>query len=275
MVFDHFRLTDRVAVVTGSGHGIGRATAVALAEAGADVVCCARTQADIDETAEQVRARGRRALAVRCDVLETEQLEHLTRAAIDAFGRVDVLVNNAGGGIPKPALAMSERSIEKVIRFNLTSPFLLTRMIVPHMVRTAGGGSVINVSSGASRMSLAGLSAYGSAKAGLNQLTRMLATEFAPDVRVNAIIVGQIDTPGAASVMGEEVKQRAARNIPMKRLGLDTDIALCALYFASPASAWVTGQAIAVDGGADTPPLAFPVPTLREQVLGGNEPKKS
>lgn len=275
MVFDHFRLTDRVAVVTGSGHGIGRATAVALAEAGADVVCCARTQADIDETAEQVRARGRRALAVRCDVLETEQLEHLTRAAIDAFGRVDILVNNAGGSIPKPALAMSERSIEKVIRFNLTSPFLLTRMIVPHMVRTAGGGSVINVSSGASRMSLAGLSAYGSAKAGLNQLTRMLATEFAPDVRVNAIIVGQIDTPGAASVMGEEVKQRAARNIPMKRLGLDTDIALCALYFASPASAWVTGQAMAVDGGADTPPLAFPVPSLREQVLGGNEPKKS
>lgn len=275
MVFDHFRLTDRVAVVTGSGHGIGRATAVALAEAGADVVCCARTQADIDETAEQVRARGRRALAVRCDVLETEQLEHLTRAAIDAFGRVDILVNNAGGSIPKPALAMSERSIEKVIRFNLTSPFLLTRMIVPHMVRTAGGGSVINVSSGASRMSLAGLSAYGSAKAGLNQLTRMLATEFAPDVRVNAIIVGQIDTPGAASVMGEEVKQRAARNIPMKRLGLDTDIALCALYFASPASAWVTGQAMAVDGGADTPPLAFPVPSLREQVLGENEPKKS
>lgn len=268
MIFEEFRLTDRVAVVTGSGHGIGRATAVALAEAGADVVCCARTQADIDETAGLVRARGRRSLAVPCDVMVTDQLERLTQATLDTFGRVDVLVNNAGGSVPKPALAMSERSIEKVVRFNLTSPFLLTRLLVPHMVRTAGGGSVINVSSGASRMSVGGLSAYGAAKAGLNQLTRLLAAEFAPDVRVNAIIVGQIDTPGAASILSDEIKQRAARNIPMKRLGRDTDVALCALYLASPASAWVTGQAIAVDGGADTPPLAFPLPSLREQVLG-------
>lgn len=272
MILDDFRLTDRVAVVTGSGQGIGRATAIALAEAGADVVCCARTQADIDETAAQVRARGRRSLAVSCDVLVTEQLERLTQATLDTFGRVDVLVNNAGGSIPKPALAMSERSIEKVIRFNLTSPFLLTRMLVPHMIRTAGGGSVVNISTGASRMSVGGLSAYGAAKAGLNQLTRLLATEFAPDVRVNAVIVGQIDTPGAASVLSDDVRRRAARNIPMKRLGRDTDIALCVLYLASAASAWVTGQAIAVDGGADTPPLAFPLPSLREQVLGAHEP---
>ncbi len=267
MILDRFRLPDRVAIVTGSGHGIGRATATALAEAGAHVVCCARTQADIDETAARVRASGREALAVRCDVLQTEQLEALVDATLSRFGRIDVLVNNAGGSVPRPALDLSERAFEKIVRFNLTSPFLLTRLVVPHMVRSAGGGAVVNVSSGASAMSIAGLAAYGSAKAGLNQLTRLLAVEFAPRVRVNAIIVGQIDTPGAAAVLSDELKHRAAGNIPMKRLGESEDVAACALYLASPAASWVTGRTIAVDGGADAPPLAFPVPSLDERLL--------
>jgi 7-alpha-hydroxysteroid dehydrogenase len=269
MILDRFRLDARVGLVTGSGHGIGRATAVALAEAGAHVVCCARTQEHIDETARQVRERGREALAVRCDVLETAQLETLVEATLSRFGRIDVLVNNAGGAIPRPALDVSERAFEKIVRFNLTSPFLLTRMLVPQMVRTAGSGAVVNVSSGASVLAVAGLAAYGSAKAGLNQLTKILAAEFAPDVRVNAIIVGQIDTPGASSVLSDEMKRRAAHGIPMQRLGLDTDVAACALYLASPATAWVTGRTLAVDGGAEAAPLAFPVPPLRERVLGG------
>jgi len=117
-------------------------------------------------------------------------------------------------------------------------------------------------------MTVGGLAPYASAKAGLNQLTRVLASEFAPEVRVNAIIVGQIHTPGATSVVSEELLRQAAANIPLRRLGRDTDIAACALYLASPASEWVTGRTIAVDGGADTPPLRFPLPSLREQVLG-------
>jgi len=262
MILDQFKLTDKVALVTGSGCGIGRAIALAFAEAGAHVVCSARTAADIEETAKLVRERGRESLAVRCDVLVTEQLEQLVAAALERFGRIDLLVNNAGGAFPKPALALSERAFEKIVRFNLTSPFLLTRMVVPRMVETAGGGAVVNISSGASQLAVGGLAAYGSAKAGLNQLTRILAAEFAPKVRVNAIVVGQIDTPGAASVLSDEVKRQAAARIPMQRIGAETDVAACALYLASPAAAWVTGRSIDVDGGADAAPLDFPVPRL-------------
>ena len=268
MILDSFRVPDRVAIVTGAGHGIGRAIAVALAEAGADVVCCARTQKDIDETAAQVTARGRRGLALRCDVLETAQLENLVQATLAELGRIDILVNNAGGMVPRPSLAVSERAFEKIVRFNLTSPFLLTKLVVPQMLKTAGGGAVVNISSGASVQAVGGLVPYGAAKAGLDQMTHMLGREFAPEVRVNGIVVGQIDTPGAAAVLTPEMKQRAAANIPMRRLGHSDDIAACALYLASPASAWVTGRTIAVNGGADAAPLDFPIPSLREQVFG-------
>jgi 7-alpha-hydroxysteroid dehydrogenase len=262
MILDQFKLTDKVAIVTGSGRGIGRGTALAFAEAGAHVVVSARTQADIDDTAARVRERGRESLAVRCDVLVTEQLEKLVEATLARFGRIDVLVNNAGGAMPRPALDLSERAFEKIVRFNLTSPFLLTRLTVPRMVETAGGGAVVNVSSGASRMAIGGMAAYGSAKAGLDHLTRILAAEFAPKVRVNSIIVGQIDTPGAASVLSDEMKRQAAENTPMKRIGSETDVACCALYLASPAASWITGRSIAVDGGADEPQLRFPIPQL-------------
>src|SRR5215510_7623475 len=146
MILDRFQLDGRVAIVTGAGRGIGAATARALAEAGADVVCASRTEADIDATAAAVRERGRRALAVPTDVTVTESLEHLVARTIDEFGRVDVLVNNAGGWLPRPVLETSERSFEAALRFNVTAAFLLTKQVVPHMAAN-GEGAVVNISS--------------------------------------------------------------------------------------------------------------------------------
>jgi 7-alpha-hydroxysteroid dehydrogenase len=190
VILDRFKLTDRVAIVTGAGKGIGRGIAVAFAEAGADVVCAARTRADIEATARSVRERGRRALPVPTDVTRTSDLERLVEAALREFGRIDVLVNNAGGTGPRAALDTSEEYFEAALRMNVTQAFLLTRLCVPHMVELAGGGAVVNVSSRSSDMVQKAFVAYGAGKAALNMMTRNLAAEFAPKVRVNAISLG-------------------------------------------------------------------------------------
>ena len=152
MILDRFRLDGKVAVVTGAGKGIGRGIALGLAEAGADVVLAARTGADLEAVAAEVAERGRRALAVPTDVMRTEDLERLVAACLEQFGRLDVLVNNAGGTMPRAALDTSERFFETALRFNATSAFLLTRMAARPMVDTAGGGAVVNISSRSSDM---------------------------------------------------------------------------------------------------------------------------
>ncbi|HYF47427.1 MAG TPA: glucose 1-dehydrogenase, partial [Acidimicrobiales bacterium] len=251
MILDQFALTDRVAIVTGAGKGIGAGTAKALAEAGADVVVAARTPEDLDRTAAAVEAAGRRAVAVPTDVLEREQLEHLVAQATDAFGKVDILVNNAGGWPPQPALRTSEKALEQALRFNVVSPFLLTRFVVPVMVETAGGGAVVNISSRAASMVQPNFAAYGTAKAALNTMTRQLATELAPKVRINAIEVGGVETDALASVMTDDsIRQQMEQNTPMQRVGQPEDIAAAVVYLTSPASSWVTGKVFEVDGGA-------------------------
>lgn len=261
MILERFKLTDRVAVVTGAGRGIGAGIARAYAEAGAHVVCAARTREAIEETAAVVRARGRRALAVPCDVTERAQLEALVEATVAEFGRLDLLVNNAGGWPPKAALRTSEKDFEAAFRFNVTSAFLLTRFAVPHMA-AGGGGAIVNVSSAAGRLAQPGFAAYGTAKAALSFLTRNLAAEFAPKVRVNAIAVGSVETSALGTILDDELRAKMEGATPMGRIGSVEDIAACALYLASPAAGWVTGKVFEVDGGTEATNFRMPVADL-------------
>ena len=262
-ILNRFLQTNRVALVTGAGKGIGRGIAIAFAEAGADVVCAARTKEDLDATAAEIEKRGRRALVVPTDVLESEQLEALVDASVEGFGRIDVLVNNAGGTGPRPALQTSQRYFENALRFNVTQAFLLSTLVIPKMVETAGGGAIVNVSSRSSDMVQTSFVAYGAGKAALNMMTRNLAVEVAPKVRVNTISVGGVETEGLAVVLtNEALREQFNAGTPMRRPGTVEDIAAAALYLASPASDWVTGKIFQVDGGVNAPAMSVPVPEL-------------
>lgn len=258
MLIDRFRLDGKVAIVTGAGRGIGAGCARALAEAGADVVGGARTLEQVEEVAEEIRGMGRRALALPCDVLQREQLEHLVAKTLEEFGRIDVLVNNAGGYPPLPALRTSERAFEEAFRFNVTTAFLLSRFVIPHMLEK-DGGSIVNISSAAGRIPMSGFVAYGTAKSALSFMTREFAMEFAPRIRVNAIGVGSVNTSSLGPFLDDESRSKMEELTPMGRLGEVEDIALGALYLASPASSFVTGKVMEIDGGLITGNWPFAV----------------
>jgi len=253
MILDRFRLTDRVAVVTGAGRGIGAATAVALAEAGADVVIAARTEAQLQEVAARVEAAGRRAAVVRADLNDLDVMARLVAVADETFGRLDVVVNNHGGWMPRPLLEVSPGHLERAFRYNVASAHALVRAAVPVM-RRAEGGAVVNISSMAGRVAPRGFLAYGTAKAALSHYTRLAAAELAPRIRVNAIAVGTIATSAVDMVVHDAAMLAFIEETALvRRIGQPEDIAAAVLYLASPAGDFVTGKVIEVDGGAERP----------------------
>ena len=250
-LLDRFRLTDRVSLVTGAGRGIGRGIALAFAELGAHVVCAARSEAEIEAVAEEARRFGSRALAVPCDVTDPAQLEDVTRRTIAEFGRIDLLVNNAGGYPPMPFLDTDLASWEWCFKFNLNSAFALTRACVPHML-AGDGGAILNISSAAGRIVRKNFVAYGTAKAALSFMTKQLAAELAPRVRVNALAVGAVETAALRPFLNDEIRAQMEALTPMRSIGTVEDIALAALWLCSPAGRWVTGKVVEGDGGIES-----------------------
>jgi 7-alpha-hydroxysteroid dehydrogenase len=262
MILDRFRLTGQVAVITGSGRGIGAAAAIALAEAGADVVLCSRTEDDLAKVAAQVADTGRRAHVVPADLSDPEAAAALAQAAVDTFGRLDVVVNNVGGTYPRPLLETTSEFLEEAFRFNVSTAHALTTAAAPAMLEN-GGGAVVNISSNMGRIAGRGFAAYGTAKAALAHYTRLAALDLAPRIRVNAIAVGSVATSALEIVVNNpEIREKMESATPLRRIGDPEDVAATVLFLASQAGAYVTGKVLEVDGGLQEPNLDLGLPDL-------------
>lgn len=243
-----FRLDGDVAIVTGAAAGIGRGIAETFAKAGASVVVTDLKKAGADEVARSIVASGGKAIGLECNVTDETHREAVINAALKAFGKITVLVNNAGGGGPKP-FDMPMRDFEWAFDLNVFSLFRLTQLTAPHM-QSAGGGAVLNISSMAGENKNVRMASYGSSKAAVNHLTRNIAFDLGPmGIRVNAIAPGATKTDALMTVLTPEVEQAMLKHTPLGRLGEPQDIANAALFLCSPAAAWISGQILTVSGG--------------------------
>jgi 7-alpha-hydroxysteroid dehydrogenase len=306
MILDLFRVTGRVAVVTGAGRGLGAAAAVALAQAGADVVISARSADQLAKVAAQVEAVGRRALVVPADLSDLDAAAGLASAAADAFGRLDIVVNNVGGAMPRPFPATKPRHLEAAFHFNVAVAHALTQAAIPYLLAAAGEGvpagvgegeragagagvpagagsageggkgtgaqagagrapasAVINISSAVGRTAGRGYLAYGTAKAALAHYTRLAAADLAPRIRVNAIAVGAAATSALDIVLTDDgLRGQMEQATPLRRIGDPQEVAAAVVFLASPASGYITGKILEVDGGIDRPNLDLGIPDL-------------
>jgi 7-alpha-hydroxysteroid dehydrogenase len=262
LILDRFAMTDKVAVVTGAGRGIGAACAVSLAEAGADVVISARSADQLDAVAGQVSAAGRRVVTVPADLSDLEAVAALVERAAEEYGRLDLVVNNVGGAMPRPFMDTSPGRLEQAFHFNVSTAHALLRPAVPLML-AGSGGSVVNISSAMGRLSGRGYLAYGTAKGALAHYTRLAAADLSPRIRVNAIAVGSVATSALDIVMQtDELRQALETATPLGRIGNPEDIAAAVVYLASEAGSYITGKVLEVDGGIEAPNLDMGLPDL-------------
>lgn len=244
----NFRLDGAVALVTGAGAGIGRAICETFAAAGAAVVASDRDADAAERVASALAATGARARAAACDVTREGDLSAFVAAAAERFGPPTVLVNNAGGGGPKP-FDMPMEDFRRAFELNVFSVFRLCQLVAPHM-EGAGRGAILNISSMAAENRNARMASYGASKAAESHLTRNLAFDLGPkNIRVNAIAPGATRTDALKGVLTPEIERAMLRHTPLGRLGEPDDIANAALFLCSPAAGWISGQILTVSGG--------------------------